>query len=381
MLSVKQLSFASALFIVASSLLIKSVYMFTFQDSWISVLAAILVALLIIGIYGMLGRRHPGLCPVNMSEAIFGKVLGKFIAVLYIFFFLSLVVLNLEDTGSFVTSSILPKTPEAVVYVLMIVVCAMTVSKGHKMCMYSTMMVILVGSILVSNMFLLANKADFKNFLPILVHPPKNYALAVHGLLMLPLCEIFVLMMFAPDMDKPEAIGSALRAGILIGGFLLFIIVVRDIAAVGGYLQFTNNPTFSAIRLIEIGDFLTRLEILYASILITTFTFKISVCFYAAIAGMARLLRIDNYRIFIGVISILIIVATRGIFESTFEHNEWKRSAPAYSAVFLILLPILMLLVSFVRFGKNPKKQTASQKGSENEENTGLKPDMASGET
>ena len=385
MLSAKQLSFASALFIMASSLLVKSVYVFTLQDSWFSVLIAILVSLLIVGVYGMLGRRHPGMCPVKMSEAIFGRVFGKIVAALYIFFFLSLAVLNLEDAGSFVTVSILPRTPATVVYVMVVVVCAMTVSKGHKMCMYSTMIVLLVGAILITNMLLLINKIELNNFLPILMQPPKNYALAVFALLMLPLCEIFVFNIFAPDMSKPEAIGGALRGGIFIGGFLLLVIVVRDVAALDGYLQYTNSPTFSSIRLIDIGDFLTRLEILYASILITTFTFKISVCYYAAIAGLARLFRIENYRIFTGVFGVLIVVATRGIFESAFEHNEWKRSAPIYSTFFLILLPLIMLLVSFIRFGKYPQKNPAgdenAQKSGGESDGAGYKPNIAPGES
>ena len=387
MLSAKQLSYASALFIVASSLLIKAVYVFSLQDSWLSVLVAILISLLVIGVYGMLGRRHPGMCPVKLSEAVFGRVVGKVVAAMYIFFFLSLAILNLEDAGSFVTVSILPRTPVTIVYVMVIVVCAMAVSKGHKMCMYSTMMVILVAFIFVLNMLLLFNKMELENFLPVLTQPPKNYFLAIFGLLMLPLCEIFVFMIFAPDMKKPEIIGSALKGGIFIGGFLLFIIVVRDIAALDGYLQYTNNPTFSSIRLIEIGDFLTRLEILYASILITTFTFKISVCFYAAIAGLARLFRIENYRIFIGIFGVLIVVATRGVFESTFEHNEWKRSAPIYSTLFLIILPIIMLLVSYLRFGKYPQKRQAASGGENagtdggNDDSADYNPNRAPGET
>jgi len=384
MLSVKQLCYASALFIIASSLLIKSVYVLTLQDSWLSVILAILISLIIVSVYGALESRHPGLDHVELCETVFGKVLGKIVGALYVFFFLSLAILNLEDTGAFVNGSILPQTPVTIVYVCMVLVCALSVSKGPKICLYSTMLVILIGSILVMNLLLLINKAELENFLPVLTHPPKNYALAIHSLLMLPLGEIFAFLTFAPHMKKPEEMGSALRGGILVGGFMLFIIVVRDIAVMGGYLQYVNHPTFSSIRLIEVGDFLTRLEILYASILLTTFTFKISVCYYAAITGLARLLRIDNYRIFIGIFGVLIVVATRGVFQSSFEHNEWKRSAPVYSTFFLIILPLLLLLVSFIRFGRHPKKpaarenQDASQDG---DAETGFSGSMAPGES
>lgn len=389
MLSVKQIRYASALFIIASSLLIKSVYVFTLQDSWISVILAVLVSLVLVSAYGALETRHPGLDHVGLCEAVFGKGLGKFMGALYVFFFLSLAILNLEDTGSFVNTSILPQTPVTIVYVCMVLVCALSVSKGPKICLYSTMMVIIIGAILVLNMILLLNKADMEHFLPILAQPPKNYALAVHALLMLPLGEIFAFLTFSPHMKKPEEMGAGLRGGILVGGFMLFIIVVRDIAAMGGYLQYVNNPTFSSVRLIEVGDILTRLEILYASILITAFTFKISVCYYAAITGLARLLKIDNYRIFIGIFGVLIVVATRGIFQSTFEHNEWKRSAPVYSTVFLVLLPLLMLLVSFIRFGRHPKKPTAAADGGNQnnqdnqngEEGPGLLQNLAPGES
>ena len=66
----------------------------------------------------------------EINNAVFGRVVGKTISVFYIFFFVSLALLNTRVLGDFINSSVLRQTPIMIVSIIFILVCAWAVRKG-----------------------------------------------------------------------------------------------------------------------------------------------------------------------------------------------------------------------------------------------------------
>jgi spore germination protein KB len=359
-ISSKQLAYSAALFIIASNLLTKSLYAYTKNQTWISIAMATCASFFVISIYGRLVKNHPGRTLFEINEAVFGAVGGKILSAVYVFFFLTLTVFNTRDLGSFVHSFVLPATPINVIYAVFIAVGAYAVRKGaEKMTRYGTLILFIYLILLFILSCLLIKDMHLVNFLPLFTVPLKNILLSAHIVIMLPYAEIFVFLTMSQRFNTPENAGKALRRGLAIGAATILFLVLRDIAVLGGYTLYTSSPTFNTIRLINIGDILTRLEIINAVLQITLFFFKVSILLYATTVGVGQLLGIGKYQIFTLVVGALVIVSANFLFISSGEHQQWFRAAATYGTLFLFILPLLTLIVSsFKRLNSTGQGET-----------------------
>lgn len=291
MISSKQMMFSVGAFIMASSLLTKGLYSYLKQEAWMGVLLGFFISLPVIWIYQALGKRFPSKSLIEINDAVFGRIVGKIVSVLYIFFFFTLAFLNTRDLGDFVKSAILQKTPKVIIITMFICICAYAVRKGvRNLTRYSTIFVIISIAAVLFNFFLLINEINLKNFLPVFTMPAEHYLMGAHLVAALPLCEIFVFFMLLPYMQKPEEFGKALRGGLMIGAALLLIIVIRDIAVLGNYTLVSTLPSFAVLRLIDLAEIFTRLEIFYAIVLITLLFFKVGILYFASVTAVSRLI-------------------------------------------------------------------------------------------
>jgi spore germination protein KB len=124
---------------------------------------------------------------------------------------------------------------------------------------YGPLFFILAVTVILFNSILLMNLVNVKNLLPVFALPAQEYLYGAHIVAMLPFCEIFVFLMFSPYVDDQKKFRSSLVFGLLIGGISLLFVVTRDIAVLGNFTVAASAPTYSTIRLIDVGDILTRL--------------------------------------------------------------------------------------------------------------------------
>ncbi|NCC48663.1 MAG: hypothetical protein EOM13_06380, partial [Clostridia bacterium] len=162
--------------------------------------------------------------------------------------------------------------------------------------------------------------------------------------------EIFVFFMLLPYMQKPEEFGKALKGGLTIGAVVLLLITLRDIVILGNYTLVSTLPSFSVLRLINLAEIFTRLEILYAILLIVLLFFKVSILYFASVTAVSRLMKFSSYHFLVPVFGGLIVIYAISVFESSFEHMYWKNvAAPIYSTFFELVLPVVTLIVAAVR--------------------------------
>lgn len=342
-----------ATFIIASSLLTKTLYTYTNNDAWVAVILGNLLGLAIVGIYVALAKRHPGCTLIEINEAVFGRIPGKAVSLLYVFYFFTLAGLNTRDLGDFINGMLLPNTPAMLIYTTFIILCAFAVKKGAlNLTRYGTLFAVLTITAILINSALLLNVTKVEYLTPVLALPMKNYVIGTHIVAMFPLCEVVTFMMFIPYMQKQEEFGKAMKGGLIIGAATMIIIVLRDITVMGETTAYFSMPTFSVIRMIDIGDILTRLETVYSTILVTLLFFKVSIIYFALLSGMKRLFEFDSYKFLVQIVGVLIVVFAGGLIGSLADHTRWNlKAAPVYSTFFLLVLPLSTLIVSVIRSG------------------------------
>lgn len=359
MFTTRQLMFGIAAFIGGSSLFTVFTTQITFQDSWITALLAIAATLLTLLVYTALIRKFPHMGLLEMHTVIYGKWIGRLINLLYMLFCLGFSAVSLRNLGDFFTGYIMPETPMLVVLALFAAVSALSAKCGIAIVLRSAFLFFSLMVIALSlNFTLLIPNMQLQNFLPILHLGKEAYA---HGTLVLtsaPLCEIIVFLILLPYADTRSDVRKSFFWGLLLGGLYLLFTFLRDIAVLGSSLSFLTEPTYEAIRLINILDIFSRLEILFAFILIIMRVFKLSVLFCALLRAAedtrGKPFQKKGLPLLI-LCSAAIATAILG-FRTGMTLPDWFRSVGTYLfSAFEIALPLLTLFISFLRCPKGKK--------------------------
>lgn len=361
-ITARQLMFAISTFIIASSLLTSPLYYFTKNDAWFSVIFAFVISYSIIHIYITLSTWYPGLTLIEINLRVFGNLVGRCISFFYCFYFLSLAYFNTIDLGDFIQSMVLPNTPMVLILVAFVIICAYAVRKGPVgMVRYGMIFSAFSLFTIISILFLAIDKAELSNLLPTFTLPARNYLIGSHLVAMLPFCEIITFMMFVQYIHNSKIIRYGFRFGLIIGAISLLIVVLRDIVVLGDSTSLFKLPTFATARLIDVGDILVRLEIVYAIILVTLLFYKVSIIYYAAVSGISKLLYVRSHNTLTNVIGALIVFFSLTSFKSSDEHIQWNLTAAAtYSSFFILILPLITLVTSALR-GMHLKKTFVSE--------------------
>jgi spore germination protein KB len=348
----KQIMFAAAEFIIATSLVTKPLYTFSKNNSWIAVIAGFTLAALIYLIYAALAWRFPGCTLIEINDEVLGPVAGKLASALYIFFFFTLACFDTNIITGFVKAFVLQNTPMTMLLLLFVAVCIWAARKGPvKLMMYSTLLVYVSIVLVVMNSLLLYQSIDFRNLLPVFDLPFTDYLVGTHAVTVIPFCDPFALIMLLPEMYKPREFGKAMTKGLCIGAAFLLFIVLRDISVMGPMTAIHTFPSFSTIRQIDVGDIITRMDIIYISILIALMFYKVAALFYASVSGFQRLLKLESNQFLIYIFGALLFLYSLTVFRSSSEHLEWliNGAAEIFQTFFTICLPLATLLVAAFR--------------------------------
>lgn len=350
-LKTSQFMFLAVSFSMGSTLLITMVDGITAQSTWMVIIAAFVFCIPFVLIYAHLSKRFPGKSLIEMNDIIFGKVIGKIISVVYIAYFFLLLTFNINDLSGFYTGYIMPETPQMIFIVIFVLLCAFAVKRGisaiAKVSVLTT--IFTIAAVLITTLLLIGNM-DFSNFLPMIDKPALKYVQATQITMELPFLEPVALLMVVPMLKNDHKLKRFWLWGSLIVALLFLVIAVRDTAVLGPASNVLADNSFEAVRLINIGEFLTRIELVVALNYTSSLFIKVCVLYYVTLNALSQLLRIgQNSSLILPLGSIAIVFAAVKV-ESAIMHTVWGAQ---YAAVFsfpcTILFPLLMVIVAAAR--------------------------------
>lgn len=345
-----QFMFLNASFIMGSTLLITMVDSIAGQSTWMVMIAAFIVAVPFLLVYIALTKRFPGKSLIEMNDIVFGRVIGKVVSVFYLLAFLLLLSFNTADVSGFYNGYIMPETPAAVIVIPMLLVCAFTVKRGiASLARFSVVMLAFTGIAVFVLALLLIGDMDFSNFLPVLDKPAIRYVQATQTVTELPYLEVVSMLMVVPMLRDTNKLGRKWFYGMGIAMVLFVAISVRNTAVLGGATQILGDNSYEAIRLIDIGEFLTRIELVIALNYTASLFIKICVLYYATVVALSQLLRVDKNTMILPIGALTLVLAAIKV-ESTVEHTLWgAKYAAVFSFPYTIVLPLLTLIIAAIR--------------------------------
>lgn len=355
----RQLMFAVAALIHGSTLLSSYVVNVTKQDTCYAVLLAFAASIPLALMYIKFFEIFPGKNIISINDIVFGKIIGKIVSCFYLFFFFSLVYLNVRDVCNFITGYIMPQTPLYAISILFVTVCAYAVLKGITvMGRYAFLCVVMMFAFKLFSTILLFPQMDFSNFLPAFQQPLISYVNSTHVLLTLPYAEFISFLMIFPyvvEKDR-EKLKKYFLSGVFIGFILMLLVCLRDWAVLGNTSLVLTQVTYQSARMINIGGVLTRLEVLFAVGLLVLQFYKVSILLYVSSIATAQIFGLKSYKSLVPVLGILAICFSIIVWDSAAEGSYWGSNvAPFYSSFFEIVIPGITFIIILIKQRKNKK--------------------------
>ena len=214
------------------------------------------------------------------------------------------------------------------------------------------------------SIMLLFNQMDFTNLLPIFTRPAAKYVQSVHIIATIPCGELVIFLMVTPCVKKltPREATKYWFGGIAMGMVILLVVLLRDIAVLGNALHLFALPGLVALRLANLGEALSRMEIIFAVALVMLLFFKVTVLCYVSTIAVAQLFNTTQYKRLAVIVGILILAYAPTLYPSFVEHGLSAQTiVPFIWTPFQILLPLLTLILAKIR--KLPKAAAETIKG------------------
>ncbi|NLJ16440.1 MAG: endospore germination permease [Clostridiales bacterium] len=362
-ISKMQMLFSIACFIQASMLLTSFFTPVGGSSSWLAVISSYLVFAVFTIPLIMLIKNFPDKNLFQINAIVFGKVGGKIVSAIYLIFFWTLSSLNTKDIGVFLQQTVMTKTPTYVTIFFLMFLCAWATRKGlsvvtrYASFFFGVSMIIMIFSFIFSY-----NLMDFSYFLPILDIEPIRFIQTTNVSLNIPLGEIIFFLMIHPEVrDINKNSGKVVYIGSFMGMLNILLVVIHDTAILGEAGKLFTIPTFETLRMISIGDVLSRVEILFAIMLMLLLFFKISFMVYVTTISIAEILEIKDYRRIAFITAALVYISSYIQFNDSYIHAEFGITvAPLIWTFIEFFLPFLTLMIFIVKQKyKKGSEQTA----------------------
>ena len=302
-------------------------------------------------IYSSLAKKYPGKGLFEINEAVFGPVAGRLLSLAYLVFFLTLCALNILEGSNFLYYSVMPDTPQYALVLFALLAAVYCVRKGiMAIARVSTIFLIIILASLLFHVLMSFEHADFSFILPVLSHEPLDYVQATHIAVSIPFGESILVLMLIPESREGVNIRKVYTGVLLITVLLMTVVHFREIISLGPLASFTTLPSFEAVRIINIANIFSRIESLFAFLLLSAAFFKIVILLFVCAKGIAQITRLRGYgHLLIMLCAFLSVYSIKAYGPSSLNIFWGKNVSPFIWSGFTFLLPLLTWCGSLVR--------------------------------
>lgn len=316
------------------------------QDVWLAIVLAMLLILPIILMYERFLYFFPGKDLFDILQITFGKGLGKIISILYIWFSFHLAYLVLRNFGDFISVIGLTETPKVVPLLFIIALCIAAVKYGIEVIgrWGEIAIIFLLVPMIIIIIFLIGNM-DINNLKPTLYNGIKPVLKGTFSLISFPFGQLVIFTMVFTTF-KEKGVSKVYRKGLILSGIFIIITSVSVILTLGvNITEIYYFPSHEAVRRVDIGDLIERIEIIISVVYLIGGIAKASMCLLAASKGIAKMFNFKDYRFIVTPIGILIVNFSILDFGSVMETSKWIMEVwPYYSLLFHVILPIIIFV-------------------------------------
>ncbi len=328
------------------------------QDTWVSLLLAAACFIPLLLVYARITKLYPEKDIFQIIGTLFGKVTAKALTALLFWYCAHLFALVVRNLSDFINVISLPKTPFLPIMIIMVLVAAYIAKCGveclGKWCVAA--LGILALFVLVT-VLLSLNKIDLTNIQPVLSHDAGAIATTAFEQLTFPLAETVLFLGVANAIKKTDNARSMYMLGTAFGTLMLLTVIIRNITLLGVPMSKAEYfSSYIAIRVISLGDVLTRMEgLISANFILSAFT-KSALCLLVAAKAASALFSVRDYRKLVMPVGLFSLALSAILYKNVMEMFAFFKTYSYYALPFQVGIPLIIWIKAEVRSRKAVKK-------------------------
>lgn len=324
------------------------------NDIWIAEIVGLIMFLPMLLVYSRILWLFPEKDLFDIIDLTLGKVLGKIVEIIYIWYAFHLGALILRNFGEFINAVAMPETPMLVPLLCLGVVCIIGVSLGVEILGRTTTYFIPLILFIVVFVELLAIPKLHLNYIkPVLENGLVPVLMGGFQTFSFPFAET---VLFIGAFSSLKTKKSPLRIyfwGTIISAIIILIVTFRNIAVLGNMLGSYKFPSYSAVSRISIGDFLQRIEVTVSFVFIYCAFIKSSICLLVACKGIGKVFNLKDYRSIVIQTGLLMSYFSYIVYENSMEMRYWAlKIYPYYTFPMQVVLPTIIWILAEIKAKK-----------------------------
>ncbi len=329
------------------------------QDIWLSVLTALIAVVPLYFLYSKILALFPGKDMFDIFQLVFGKYAGGFIILLYVWYLFHQGALVLRSFSEFIEIVAIPATPQFIIILCMGILCIWMNKAGIEVLgRWAALIFPLMVIVFMITLALSVPKMSLLNMLPVLERGFKPVFKDAFVAFTYPFAEMVAFLVVLDNLKSAKPLFKIYFISLLIGGGMILLVSMRNILVLGvdlaTHLYF---PSYSVGRLINMGDFLQRIEIIVSINFIFSGIVKTSICLYGAGKGLAKALHISDYKSLVVPLGLLMIDLAILVYHNVMEMFEWGGNVyPFYVLPFQVMIPLILFATAKVRLWLNKSR-------------------------
>ncbi len=327
------------------------------QDSWISIIFAFLLLIPIYLVYAKLNKLYPNKNVFEMFYECFGKIGGLIFTIIFTLFSLHLGALVIRNFTEFIQVVSLPETPQYALAIFLGVLSIWIVKSGIEILgRGATITVPIVITATILTVVLNINNIDLSYIQPVFGSGFGKILSNSINYISFPFGEAVLFLSVMPCLKLKASPYKVYLIGAAIGCVILLMGRLRNTLVLGlPTLETLCFPSYNAVGIINIKEFITRIEVLIIGNFILSGLAKVCICIYVTCKGFARLFNVANYKNFAAPVALMMIAVSAVTSSNTMEMMAYLKPYKYYAPVIEIFVPFLLLVVTLI---KKPKKNS-----------------------
>ncbi|MGI6169071.1 MAG: GerAB/ArcD/ProY family transporter [Christensenellales bacterium] len=329
------------------------------QDAWIGILLATMLVIPLFLVYARILKLFPEKGLFEIAEILFGKIGGKVIVGLLVWYCVHLAAVVLRDFSEFTEIAAMPETPQLPIMILMLVA-TVYLAKNDLSAIgkWSVVAFFFVLFVVLFTFSAAIHQMELRNLLPIMEHSPKEIATTTFQVFSFPFAETVVFLCLGSSFQKENNHRKMFLRAISLILLIFLLVFFRNLSLLGRRMMETSFfPSYVTARIIKIGDFIARIEGSISSNFLLAGIVKISVCMLAAAKGITRLFNLENHNPLVVPSGMLVLALSTILYKNTMGLFSFIEYYSYYAFPFQVIIPLIILVAGEIHTRKQRKLQ------------------------
>lgn len=323
------------------------------QDAWLTALIGVIFSGLLSCFYVICAKAMKRETYINYLERVYGKIIGKIIGVLYVYFAFVGAATLLFQFSDFVTTHMLINTPAEVLNIMLAILVILVVRAGLEVLartgelLFPWFMFLFIALVI-----FLIPQIEPDRISPLYEASVRAHLSASLDFVSFAGFPLVMFLMFYPgNMNRPDKTKWNFITGTTLGAAVVGVLVLLCILVLGAPATARQVfPSYVLAKTVSLFDIIQRIEAVMAGMWVLSIFFKTAVYFYGCVIGLAEILAVKNYRFLVIPIGLLTIVFSTFVYPNVSYMAYWddKYWVP-YSMIMGFFIPLLTLIVDKIK--------------------------------